>query len=133
MAARRIATGFSAASLLAALACGGNSSGGPSPSPTCTASPNTTTITISNNAVCPQNIIVSLGAQVTFVNSDTRQHEMDSDPHPEHTDCPPINQVGFLAPGQSKQTGNLVIARRCGFHDHQNFENAALRGSITIQ
>ena len=134
MAARHIAGGVGAASLLAVLACGGSSSsGGPSPSPTCTASPNTTTITIANNAVCPQNITVSRGAQVTFVNNDTRDHQMNSDPHPEHTDCPAINDVGFLVPGQSRQTGNLVTPRRCGFHDHQNFENAALRGSITIQ
>jgi len=136
MAAARLAGGPGVvASLLAALACGGTSSSGtsPSPSPTCTASSNTTTITISNNAVCPQNITVSRGAQVTFVNNDTRNHEMDSDPHPEHTDCPEINQAGFIAPGQSRQTGNLVTVRRCGFHDHQNFENTALRGSITIQ
>jgi len=133
MAAARLARALSIASLLLALACGGNSSGGTTPSPTCTASPNTTTITISNNAACPQNITVSRGAQVTFVNNDTRNHEMDSDPHPEHTDCPEINQAGFIAPGQSRQTGNLVTARRCGFHDHQNFENTALRGSITIQ
>jgi plastocyanin len=120
--------------LVAALACGGSSpGGGPSPSPTCTASPNTTTITISNNAVCPQNITVSRGAQVTFVNNDTREHEMESDPHPEHTDCPELNQVGLLETGQSRQTGNLVTPRRCGFHDHRNFENAALRGSITVQ
>jgi len=132
MAAGPIARGLSVASLLGALACGGSSPNG-GPSPTCTASPNTTTITISNNAVCPQNITVPRGAQVTFVNNDTRNHDMESDPHPEHTDCPEINQAGFIAPGQSRQTGNLVTARRCGFHDHQNFENTALRGSITIQ
>ena len=130
----RLAGGFAAAMLLAALACGGSSSdSGTSPSPTCNASPNTTTITISNNAVCPQNITVSRGAQVTFVNNDTRNHEMDSDPHPEHTDCPEINQVDFLAAGQSRQTGNLVTPRRCGFHDHRDFTNSALKGSITIQ
>jgi plastocyanin len=135
MIAARIACGLCAATLLAALACGGSSSdgGGTSPSPTCNASPNTTTITISNNAVCPQNITVSRGAQVTFVNNDTRNHQMDSDPHPEHTDCPEINQVDFLAPGQSRQTGNLVTPRRCGFHDHQIPSNSALRGSITVQ
>src|SRR5438445_13900339 len=114
MAAARLARGLSIASLLLALACGGNSSGGTTPTPTCTASPNTTTITISNNAVCPQNITVSRGAQVTFVNNDTRNHDMESDPHPEHTDCPEINQAGFSAPGRSPQTGNLGTARPRG-------------------
>jgi plastocyanin len=115
-------------------ACGGSSpSTGPSTGGACTAGPTSTTITISNNAVCPQNITVPRGTQVTFVNSDSRNHTMNSDPHPEHTDCPEINQVGFLTAGQSRQTGNLNIARRCGFHDHEDFNNAALKGSITIQ
>jgi plastocyanin len=115
-------------------ACGSSSPNmGPSTGGTCTASSTSTTITISNNAVCPQNITVPRGTQVTFVNSDSRTHEMASDPHPEHTDCTEINAVGNLVPGQSRQTSNLVVARRCGFHDHLAFEVAALKGSITIQ
>src|SRR6476659_7821990 len=115
-------------------ACGSSSANmGPSTSATCTASSTSTTITISNNAVCPQNIAVPRGTQVTFVNSDSRTHEMTSHPHPEHTDCTEINAVGNLVPGQSRQTSNLVIARRCGFHDHIAFDVKALQGSITIQ
>jgi hypothetical protein len=70
---------------------------------------------------------------VTFVNQDTTRHEIASDPHPEHTDCVELNQVGNLEVGQSRQTGNLNIARRCGFHDHLKSEDAKLKGSITIQ
>jgi len=117
-----------------ATACGSSSPNtGPSTSTACTASSTSTTITISNNAVCPQNITVPRGTQVTFMNSDSRTHEMTSDPHPEHTDCPEINAVGNLVPGQNRQTSNLVVARRCGFHDHIAFEVKALQGSITIQ
>ena len=117
-----------------ATACGSSSPNtGPSTSATCTASSTSTTITISNNAVCPQNITVPRGTQVTFVNSDSRTHEMTSDPHPEHSDCTEINAVGNLVPGQSRQTSNLVIARRCGFHDHIAFDVKSLQGSITIQ
>lgn len=115
-------------------ACGSSSSNmGPSTGSTCTASSTSTTITISNNAVCPQNITVPRGTQVTFVNNDTRTHEMTSDPHPEHSDCTELNAVGNLVPGQSRQTSNLVVARRCGFHDHINFQTNSLKGSITIQ
>jgi hypothetical protein len=67
------------------------------------------------------------------VNNDTRVHEMDSDPHPEHTDCPEINQVDLLIPQQTKLTGNLNTVRTCGFHDHLNDTNSNLRGSIIIQ
>jgi plastocyanin len=125
--------------LAAAIACGGNSSSNPgtptngSSSTTCTAPSTSTTITISNNSVCPQNITVPRGTQVTFLNSDTRRHEMTSDPHPEHTDCPELNQVGNLEVGQSRQSGNLNTVRRCGFHDHLQDQVQTMRGSITIQ
>src|SRR5580765_9099670 len=101
-----------AAACAAAVTCGGGSSGSSNPSgpttgtPACTAPSTSTTITIANNTVCPQNITVPRGTQVTFVNSDTRRHEMTSDPHPEHTDCPELNQVGNLEVGQSRQSGN---------------------------
>ena len=58
---------------------------------------------------------------------------MASNPHPEHTDCTEINSVGFLNPGQSRQTGNLNTARTCGFHDHSNPDNTNLQGSIVVQ
>ena len=110
-------------------ACGGNNaSPTPTPGPT-----NTMTITIANNAVSPKNISVPRGSQVTFINNDNRTHDMESDPHPEHTDCPAINQVGTLNPGQSRQSGNLNIARVCGFHDHDQAGVIALQGSITVQ
>jgi hypothetical protein len=71
--------------------------------------------------------------RVTFTNNDTRTHDMESDPHPVHTDCPAINQAGFLTPGQSKQTGNLNAVRTCGFHDHDRAEDVNLQGTIIIQ
>ena len=117
---------------LIATSCGsdsGSSGTGTTPSPAVVG----TTITITSSGVSPKNLQVSPGAQVTFINSDSRNHEMTSDPHPEHTDCPAINNVDAIVPGQSKQTGNLNAVRTCGFHDHLNFENAALRGTITIQ
>ena len=132
-------TDIAAAALASAIAaltvgCGGSSNNmGPSTGGTCTASSTSTTITIANGAACPQNITVPRGTQVTFINNDTRTHEMTSDPHPEHTDCTEINQVGNLVAGQTRQTGNLNIAKRCGFHDHIDFTNNALKGSITIQ
>lgn len=91
------------------------------------------TITITSSGVSPKSVTVSPGSQVTFTNSDSRQHEMASDPHPEHTDCPAINSVGTLSPGQSRSTGNLNVTRTCGFHDHLRSEDQSLRGTITIQ
>ena len=123
-----------AVAALAALmaGCGSSGSTGPDPALSCSNLP-PRTVLILNNAACPQTLTVSPGTRVTFINNDTRAHEMFSDPHPEHTDCQELNQVGHLEPGQTRDTGNLNTVRRCGFHDHINDANRALQGTITIQ
>ena len=120
--------------MLTFAACGGGGSSTPSsPSPTPSPSPSGTTITITASGVSPKTLTVSAGSRVTFVNNDTRSHEMNSDPHPDHTLCPPINDVGFLAAGQSKTTGNLNTVRTCGYHDHNRDSDTSLQGTIVIQ
>jgi plastocyanin len=126
-----------AGALVAAVACGGSSDGGgPTTNPTPPASGPpvaTTTITITANGVSPQRITVPVGSRVTFINNDSRTHEMNSDPHPTHGDCPALDDVGFMAAGQTKLTGNLTVARTCGFHDHNQPTVASLTGQIIVQ
>ena len=128
----RVLTGLALAGAVGSfVACGGS---GSSSTPTQPTNPvSTTTITITASGTNPKNIQVPVGSQVTFVNSDSRVHEMTSDPHPEHTDCTELNQVGLLSPGQQRQSGNLVRLRNCGYHDHSNPGTASLTGTITIQ
>jgi plastocyanin len=90
------------------------------------------TITITASGVSPSSVTVSPGQRVTFVNNDSRPHDMSSDPHPDHTDCPEIT-VGFLSAGQSGTTQNLNRVRTCGFHDHNQPDVANLQGTIRIQ
>ena len=105
-----------------------------SSSSTPTAPPTATNvITITASGVSPKSIVISAGSQVTFTNNDTRTHDMQSDPHPEHNDCPELAQVGFLRVGESRQSGNLNTIRTCGYHDNSHEEDARLRGTITIQ
>ena len=80
----------------------------------------------------PKDIVVTRGSRVTFVNNDAVPHDMNSDPHPEHTSCRDMN-VGFVAASQSGMTEALNIARTCGYHDHNQPSNANLWGTITIQ
>lgn len=91
------------------------------------------TITITSTGVSPSQVTISAGQSVTFVNNDTRTHVMNSDPHPAHTDCPSINNVATLTPGQSKSTQGFAGAGSCGYHDHNDETNASLRGRIVIQ
>ncbi len=121
---------------LAACGGGGNSGGSTpsSPSPTPTPTPGGgRTITITSSGVSPRTLTVPAGSRVTFVNNNTIVHDMSSDPHPAHTNCPEINQVGFLSAGQSRQTGNLNTARTCSYHDHNQSTNTSLQGTIVIQ
>lgn len=128
--ANKTIRGTMLAASLAAFATGCSNSA-PTP-PSQTPEP-ATTITISRTGASPRNLTVPRGSQITFVNSDIVAHQMYSDPHPEHSDCPEFDSVGQLSPGQSRQTTNLVTARTCNFHDHLDFGNSTLRGAILIQ
>lgn len=128
------------AALVATAACGGSDSSPsptpsptPSPAPAPTPTPGGTTFTITSAGVSPRTLTVPAGSRVTFVNNDTRVHDMASNPHPEHTDCPALNQVGFLQPGQSGTSGNLTTARTCGFHDHNRDSDRSLQGTVVVQ
>ena len=91
------------------------------------------TIQITAAGVNAKSVQIPLGGRVLFINNDTRDHDVLSDPHPEHTDCSAINQVGRLRPGERRETGNMVEARTCGYHDDLNFMEAGLQGSIVAK
>jgi plastocyanin len=92
------------------------------------------TITIGgNSAVSPSQVTIAVGQSVTFVNSDSRSHDMESDPHPAHTSCPSIANVGLLQPGQSKTTFGFANSGTCGYHDHNDSASSGLMGHIVVQ
>jgi plastocyanin len=124
---------------LVAAACGGGGGDGtptaPTPGGGGTGGGASTSATITieaNGRVNPSSVTIAQGGRVTFVNNHTRNHDMSSDPHPTHTDCPEMGQVGFLAPGQSRTSGNFNTVRTCGFHDHDAPGDTGLQGRITI-
>ena len=117
--------------LTALTACGGGSpttpggSGAPGPSGA--------TITIANNTVTPKSVTIAVGQSVTFVNNNGRGHNVSSDPHPTHTDCPAINAVSNLSNGQTRLTSAFAAAGTCGFHHHDDPDNPAYQGTIVVQ
>ena len=60
--------------------------------------------------------------RVVFVNADEVDHDMSSDQHPSHLDCPAINQaLDIFDPAKSRETGNFVRTDTfAGLHDHLN-------------
>jgi plastocyanin len=103
---RRIVVVGCAAVVTVAAACSKDSTSSPSEPPA-----GGTTITITAAGASPRNLTVPPGTQITFINNDTVAHDMFSDPHPEHTDCPEFDSVGHLAPGTTRQTKNLTAKK----------------------
>jgi len=106
------------------------------PTPSATTSPSTSsapaaaaaaTITYSNG-FSPAMTTVKSGQTVTFKNSSSSDIQVDSDPHPVHTDDTDLN-VGTISPGQSK-TITVTKVGEFGFHNHLNPTDKA---NITIQ
>jgi plastocyanin len=133
-----VTTRLSACALAAmAIACGSgySSESTPTAPTTVTPAPPATppnTVTIRPNGMSPVEITVSVGARVTFVNNDVIPHDVAGGPDPNNPDCREIDAVGFLTPGQSKQTEPLPVARTCDYHDH-SFHSALYNGRIVIR
>ena len=126
--ARTLAVAYLAGVLVSS--CGGSSPSGPSPDPGGNPS---ITITMTSAGVSPKQLTVPQGTRVLFTNNDSRSHLMNSDPHPDHTDCVEINNIGNISTGQTKETGNLNTIKTCGYHDHNFPDNNLFKGQIIIR
>lgn len=91
------------------------------------------TITIGPAGVSPKQVRIRAINYVTFINQDTRPHAIASDPVDLHTQCPAINRVGVLAPGESRETSTLSLAGNCGYHDHNNPTDTSMQGTILVE
>ena len=103
------------------------SDGGPaSPSNT------TQTITITAEGVSPKQVRINVGDRVRFTNNDSVNRQINSNPFPAHDDCPPINSVDLLTPGQSEETDMMSLAGTCGFHEHLTEGAPEFLGEILV-
>jgi plastocyanin len=119
---------------LVAAACGGSGAPqspatAPSPIPPSAVPP---VVTITASGVSPKEVTIEVGGNVTFVNNDRIPHDMSGGPDPHHPDCPEIDVVGFLAPGQQRATAAFPRARTCQYHDH-SFHSPIMNGMIVIR
>jgi plastocyanin len=112
---------------LSLAACGG---GGTAPTPSV---PSEVTVNVTATGFKPSDAAVAVGGRVTFANIDDRLHSIASLPLTTHSDCPVINEVGVLSPGQSKQTGVFTQAKTCGYHDVFSEGGQLLTGTITVR
>jgi hypothetical protein len=125
--------------VLWALGCGGGGGGGTPTGPTGTGTGGGTgtgvigaTITLGPNGVSDAAPRINVGERLRVTNNDTRAHQFLTTPHLIHTDCPALNSIGSLAPGQSGTSEPLTTVRGCGFHDHLNPDDNNLRGQVLV-
>jgi plastocyanin len=127
---RLIMTGGLFALLCSAVGCDYNSPMAPDNSES---GPEGATIAITSSGLTPSAVSITSGQSVTFINNDSVAHEIVSAPVPSYDDCPSINRVGRLEPGQSRQTGALTAARSCGFLDLLQTGDRRWQGTIAAQ
>jgi plastocyanin len=96
---------------------------------TTTSSQNATdTITFDGTQFSPATLTVKSGAVLKVKNTSPQDLQMDSDPHPVHTDDTDLN-VGLVSPGQSK-TFTVTKIGSFGYHDHLD---PSIHAKITIE
>jgi hypothetical protein len=91
------------------------------------------TIMVTSNGFDVRDVRVFQGSRLLLTSNDNAPHEILSDPFHLHSDCPEINRLGFIVPGQSRQTDPLTVARACGFHDHAHEGDPAFHGVVYIE
>ena len=123
---RQFAVGANCRACAATCALAGTGSPGASPPPA------VRLVTISAGGVAPQEVQTAVGTRVMFINNDTIAHDIMGGPDPTRPDCHEIDSVGFLSPGQSRQTAPFAQARLCEYHDH-SFHSTLFNGRILIQ
>lgn len=124
------------ASALLGVACGGGGGGGTTPTgpagPTGTGSGTLgATIRITATGVVPKDVRITPGEFVRFINDDTRPHQIQTNPHLFHTDCPP-NNIAILSPGQTADTARFMESKGCGFHNHLLPDDQTFWGVIRV-
>lgn len=85
-------------------------------------------ITYTNNGFSPSSLTVKSGDSVTINNSSDSSIQIQSNPHPIHTDNDELN-VGVIAAGKSA-TFKLTKTGTWGYHNHLNTSET---GSIIVQ
>ena len=89
---------------------------GSSTSSNTTATTAAATITYSSSGFSPATTTVKSGDTVAIKNDTKEDMQLDSDPHPVHTDDTDLN-VGLVTPGQTK-TFMVMKKGSFGYHNH---------------
>lgn len=88
-----------------------------------------TVVKITANGFSPKTVTIKAGEMVTWQNTDSANHTVNSIPHPTHTLYPILNKVGLMKSGDKKSL-TFPDVGTYSYHDHLNPSNT---GSVTVQ
>lgn len=100
-----------------------------SATPSATETINKNVVNIASSGFLPKNITIRTGESVTWVNTDTVDHQVNSVVHPTHQVYTPLNTVGLLKSGEKKSLSFPEVGTY-KYHDHLN---PTLTGSVTVE
>lgn len=88
------------------------------------------TVTITKTGFVPATIKIKKGQQVTWTNTDTKDHQVSADPHPSHSSLPNLSETSKILPQESmsftfEKTGTY------GYHDELN--PLTLKGTVIVE
>ena len=86
-------------------------------------------VKISSSGFLPKDITIKAGEEVTWVNEDSIDHQVNSVVHPTHQVYPPLNTVNLLKSGE-KESLSFPDTGVYKYHDHLN---PTLFGSVTVE
>jgi plastocyanin len=91
----------------------------PSATPSSQTANNMQTITFTADGFSPKTVTINAGTKVIWTNTSGNKATVNSNPHPIHTDYPPLN-LGIFNNGESF---SLVFNKpgTYGYHNHLNF------------
>lgn len=90
--------------------------------------PSSSAVTMTATGFSPAVVTIGVGGSVTFTNGDVAPHQVASNPHPVHTNFPPLNGA-VLSAGQSR-TVSFPRAGTFAYHDHPN---PGITGTVIVR
>ena len=120
-----------------AAACGSSFTSSESPAPSSLLDPSqpraaVPAVSITAGGFNPQVLHVNYPVTVTFTNADTAAHTLESAPELNWDNCPEMNTVGTLKPGESKAVPFSEEDAVCAYHDVAKAAITAFQGYIAI-
>lgn len=101
----------------------------PSASPTSEqAMKSETTVVLGNSGFTPATVTIKVGEKVVWKNQSGEPATVSSDPHPVHTNYPPLN-LGNFKDGESHE----LIFTETGTYGYHNHFNSSQKGTVIVK